>query len=106
MYIHIFLYIYICVYLLFLSTCTCNISGELGPDHEATADWSTTEKKWKWRVTRLHAAEGEDRPNEMDTDSSLDAQGLPRTFTQTSRSSSYTGRSEAMHAANTKRFRY
>ncbi|CDJ39210.1 heat shock protein, putative [Eimeria tenella] len=80
------------------------LNGDLGPDHEAIADWSTTEKKWKWRVTRLHGVEGQAQ-NEMDADPSVEA-GLPRSISESSRTSSYTGRSEAMHAANTKRFRY
>lgn len=79
------------------------LSGELGPDHEAVADWSDEERKWKWRITRLHAPEGEAQ-NEMETDALGD--GLARSISQSSRTSSYTGRSEAMHAANTKRFRY
>ncbi|CDI84889.1 heat shock protein, putative [Eimeria praecox] len=77
------------------------LSGELGSDHEAIADWSEAENKWKWRITRLHAAEGEG--HEMETDALGD--GLARSISQSSRTSSYTGRSEAMHAANTKRFR-
>ncbi|CDI78726.1 hypothetical protein EAH_00001280 [Eimeria acervulina] len=79
------------------------LSGNLGPDHEAIADWSDEENKWKWRITRLHATEGEGQ-NEMETDAFGD--GLARSISQSSRTSSYTGRSEAMHAANTKRFRY
>ncbi|CDJ48173.1 heat shock protein, putative [Eimeria brunetti] len=80
------------------------LSGDLGTDHEAIADWSEREKKWKWRITRLHSADGEGQ-NEMDTDAMGDT-GIPRSISQSSRTSSYTGRSEAMHAANTKRFRY
>ncbi|CDJ35264.1 heat shock protein, putative [Eimeria mitis] len=80
------------------------LSGDLGPDHEAIADWSEEENKWKWHITRLHAADGEAQ-NEMDTDA-LGETALGRSISQSSRTSSYTGRSEAMHAANTKRFRY
>ncbi|KAL8276025.1 hypothetical protein Esti_000141 [Eimeria stiedai] len=76
------------------------LNGDLGPDHEAVADWSFMEKKWKWRVARLHGLEDEEVQNQMETDA------FPRSISESSRSSSYTGRSEAMHAANTKRFRY
>ncbi|KAL8441570.1 hypothetical protein Emag_007063 [Eimeria magna] len=76
------------------------LNGDLGPDHEAIADWSFMEKRWKWHVTRLHGLEGEMGQNQMETDA------FPRSISESSRSSSYTGRSEAMHAANTKRFRY
>ncbi|KAL8448977.1 hypothetical protein Emed_003329 [Eimeria media] len=76
------------------------LNGDLGPDHEAIADWTFMEKRWKWRITRLHGMEGETAQGQMETDA------FPRSISESSRSSSYTGRSEAMHAANTKRFRY
>lgn len=80
------------------------LGGELGPDHEAICDWSPSEKKWKWKITRLNGTHC-DAQNNMDTDAGVDSD-LPRSISQGSRTSSYTGRSEAMHAANTKRFRY
>ncbi|OEH76813.1 heat shock protein [Cyclospora cayetanensis] len=87
--------------------CVFNVlQGDLGPDHEAIADWSPSEKKWKWQITRLNGALNEEgQRHEMDTDFPGDG-GMPRSISESSRTSSYTGRSEAMHAANTKRFRY
>lgn len=78
------------------------LNGILGPDHEAIADWNESEKECKWHIRRLH---GSDVQNSMDTDASQDVT-FERSISEGSRTSSYTGRSEAMHAANTKRFRY
>lgn len=109
------------------------LAGKLRSEQSVLCDWSAQEGRWEWRVSGVDGREVSrtksrglptgsrtdyerlriDGSRDRDFDADASEEGpmaqdglLPRSISQSSRSSSYTGRSEAMHSANAKRFRF